>query len=163
MAIALVTGVTAGLGAAILGPVISYGLERFRSKESIRKGYQRRLRRMVEGGLARGHGVVGAATQIALAELQGHPFDPEVKLPWLDKFLYAGDATEGYWALERIDDQQLERWLRDYVAANAMLLEVVAPTPIDIAEVVRLTGEIDVLRGQIMARMDALEWPDSEG
>jgi hypothetical protein len=159
-AIALITAITAGLGAAILGPVVSYGLDRFRSKESIRKGYQHRLRRMVESNVARGHAVVGAAYQIGLAQLQGHPFDPQVKQGWLHMLMQARDATEAYWAPERIGDQQLQQWVRDYVVAGGTLLEVIQPTPIDVAEVIRLTGQIDVLRGQIHARMDALGWPE---
>ncbi len=130
-----------GLAGAVLQPLLSYVFERLRAGETIRKGRQRNIRRMVFDYIRFTRRVQGSVLSGKAPGMEGLPF----------------------WEPERIDDATLHDLVVGYNEKSAELFGVGSPLPgknVDQGRVKQLDGDLNDLQRRITARMDTLNYPE---
>lgn len=161
-AIVLLAAFGGGLAGAVLQPVVSYALQRVRSKEEIRKSRERGLRFMLEVELDWAGYLLMACDIGLLREEIGVPLSVE------DKMAMTGSGVLMYpkgvppWNPDRIRDTELRELVDGYYGSVRETAQVFYLPQIDREKVRSLRGRLDELGAQIRRRMDELNWPEAD-
>lgn len=138
-----------GLAGAILQPLMSYALDRVRSKERIRKDRERSLRRMLFAEIRETRRLQAWARSIALGTE-------------LNRDLGTGPAPFGgpFWEPHRIKHDALRKVVEEYNRLKASLYT--AGYEKDVDEIRRVDAQLNQLQVEITRIMDEQDWPEAD-
>ena len=153
-----------GLLGAVLQPALTHILELIRAGATIRKRREQSLRKMLMSQIREGRQFLARSLRFEMAHRLGRPLDHTERMQLIDQTMEGTTqkSPDYLWQPERIEDDGLRNSANDYAQTAADLWGESTMKNPDYSRVIALSQRLESLQKQITARMDELNWPESD-